>query len=145
MKPDATGQTRSVERRAEAGQALVEFALVAPLLILLVIGLVEFGRAWNAFQVITDAAREGARTAVIADPAITQDSVYSTIQSALARAALDADSAVIDLSGVDGATGTPARIEIRYPYRFTFLAPLMNWLDDRESVMLRTVSVMRNE
>lgn len=131
--------------RFRGGQALVEFALILPLLLLLVIGLVEFGRAWNAFQVITDAAREGARTAVVANATITQDSVYNVIRGALQRAALDADAATILLSGVDGPTGEPARVEIRYPYRFAFLGPLMNWVGDSETVTLQTVTVMRNE
>ncbi len=145
MKQRIIGQRIGRASRRASGQALVEFALTLPLLLLLVIGLVEFGRAWNAFQVITDAAREGARTAVIADPAITEDSVYGTIRSALARAALEADSAKISLAGVDAATGQPARVEIQYPYRFTFLSPFMSWVGDRETVTLTTVSVMRNE
>ncbi|HEX7119425.1 MAG TPA: TadE/TadG family type IV pilus assembly protein [Longimicrobiales bacterium] len=145
MKRRGIEDNRKAGRRRERGQALVEFALILPLLLLLVIGLVEFGRAWNAFQVITDAAREGARTAVVADASITEDSVYSVIRSALARAALDADSATIALVGVDAPTGQPARVEIQYPYRFTFLSPLMSWIGDRETITLHTVSVMRNE
>ena len=47
--------------RDDGGQALVEFALIMPFLLLFLVGIVEFGRAWNQHQVITDAAREGAR------------------------------------------------------------------------------------
>lgn len=54
-------------RRDERGGAMVEFAIVVPLLMLFVMGIVEFGRAWNTYQVITDAAREGARRAVVRD------------------------------------------------------------------------------
>lgn len=144
MKRERNEQVRRIHGR-RTGQALVEFALILPLLLLLVIGLVEFGRAWNAFHVITDAAREGARTAVVADATITQDSVFNVIRTALQRAALDADDATIVLSGVDGATGEPARVEIRYPYRFMFLGPLMNRVGGGETVTLQSVSVMRNE
>ena len=52
------------------GQAIVEFAVVLVLLLMLVIGVFEFGRAWNIYQVITDAARGGARMAVVADPGV---------------------------------------------------------------------------
>jgi Flp pilus assembly pilin Flp len=54
-------------RRDERGAAMVELAIVLPILMLIVMGIVEFGRAWNVYQVITDAAREGARRAVVRD------------------------------------------------------------------------------
>jgi Flp pilus assembly protein TadG len=49
----------------EKGQSLVEFALVVPLLLLLVIGIAEFGRAWMARNVLTGAAREAVRAVVV--------------------------------------------------------------------------------
>jgi hypothetical protein len=62
------------------GQALVEFALVLPLILLLVVGMLEFARAWNLHQTLTDAVREGARRALIHDllpiPE-AEDSVYA--------------------------------------------------------------------
>lgn len=53
--------------RDERGGAMVEFALVAPILFLVMLGIFEFGRAWHVYHTITDAAREGARKAVIFD------------------------------------------------------------------------------
>lgn len=53
--------------RDESGAAMVEFALVVPVLLMILVGIIEFGRAWNRQQVITDAAREGARRAVVRD------------------------------------------------------------------------------
>lgn len=53
--------------RDERGAAMVEFALVVPLLLLLIFGIAEFGRAWNINQTLADAAREGARRAVVRD------------------------------------------------------------------------------
>lgn len=47
------------------GQALVELALVLPLLILLVMGTMEFGRVFHSYLIITNASREGARTGII--------------------------------------------------------------------------------
>lgn len=48
-------------RNRERGAAAVEFALVVPLLILLVVGIAEFGRAYNAQTTLSGAAREGVR------------------------------------------------------------------------------------
>jgi len=52
-------------RKNEKGQGLVEFALVVPLLLLLVIGIFEFGRAWMTKNTMTGAAREAVRVAVV--------------------------------------------------------------------------------
>ena len=51
--------------RSERGQNLVEFALVIPVLLLLVFGIAEFGRAWMTQNIMTGAAREAARIAVV--------------------------------------------------------------------------------
>ena len=55
---------RPVRRRA-AGQSLVEFALVFPIIILLVMAFAEIGRAVFAYNTIANAARQGARVAAV--------------------------------------------------------------------------------
>jgi Flp pilus assembly protein TadG len=59
----------SVTRRRcadrESGQALVEFALVFPVLMLLVVGIIDFGFAFNTWNTAQNAAREGARIAAV--------------------------------------------------------------------------------
>lgn len=47
--------------KSERGQSLLEFAMVLPLLLLLALGIVEFGRAYYQYNVLTKAVREGAR------------------------------------------------------------------------------------
>ena len=49
------------QKRRERGQSLVETAVVLPILILLVAAIVDFGRVFDAYIVLTNAAREGAR------------------------------------------------------------------------------------
>src|SRR5262249_11331792 len=51
--------------RSERGTAVVEFALVAPLLFLLVFGIIEFGRILNAYNQLTQLAGQGARAAAV--------------------------------------------------------------------------------
>jgi Flp pilus assembly protein TadG len=135
---------RRIEK-SETGQALVEFALVAPLLMMLVIGVFEFGRAWNVYQVITEAARGGARAAVVADAGMTQDSVVGMIKSGLSRAGLNPDGANISFTGWRAGTGTPASVSSQYPYRFVFLRPFMGWTSDDAAITLSTAFTMRNE
>lgn len=57
-------QTSGLRRRAQRGAAAVELALVLPVLLLVIGGVVDFGRALYTKVIITNAAREGARAAV---------------------------------------------------------------------------------
>ncbi len=131
--------------RSRSGQALVEFALVVPLLLILILGIVEFGRAWNVYQVITDAAREAARSAVVDNPVMTEDSVFAVVRFRLAQAGLDPDDAVTDVVGWRAGTGSPATVSISYPYDFVFLRPFTGWMGADGLVTLKTTFSMRNE
>src|SRR5438270_6692569 len=50
---------------SQRGTAIIETALTLPLILLISVGIFEFGRAYQTWQVLTNAAREGARLAVI--------------------------------------------------------------------------------
>jgi len=54
--------------RGNRGQSVVEFALILPLLLAILFGITEFGRAWMTSNLLTSAAREGARLAVVTEP-----------------------------------------------------------------------------
>lgn len=131
--------------RDKRGQAMVEFAIVLPLLLILLIAVFEFGRAWNINHAITDAARLGARSAVVADPVTTQDSVYAIIKRALRRASIDTVGATITLTGFRAGQGTPATVNIQVPYQFVFLKPFMHWSTSKSNITLQSTFVMRNE
>jgi len=69
-------------RRACRGAAVVEMAIVTPLLLTLVFGIIEFGWAFMVRQALINAAREGCRTAVL--PGSTDEDVYDRIREYLA-------------------------------------------------------------
>src|SRR6184192_1684252 len=71
-------------RRSRRGAAIIEFALLAPVLFMLVLGMIEFGRVLMVAQLLTDAAREGGRLAVVAGS--NTDKVTSTVDSFLTNA-----------------------------------------------------------
>ncbi len=64
-------------RRNEDGAAAVEFALVLPVLILLVFGIIEFGFVFNRWLGVTHAAREGVRSLSLGDPDAETDAEAS--------------------------------------------------------------------
>jgi Flp pilus assembly protein TadG len=94
----------------------VEFALVLPLLMLLVLGCVDWGYYFYIDQLVTNGAREGARSGAVADAAVSDPLTvarnaamqYLTDVRLTAPATVTADAAVI--------AGSPAvRVTIRYP------------------------------
>jgi Flp pilus assembly protein TadG len=133
-------------RGRQAGQGLVELAIALPILLLLVLGVVEFARAWNLHQVITDAARETARVAVVADASITDTAQVSTVaQQAISRAGFNPANATILITGFRGGTGTPATVSIEYPHRLRIIQGLLGWATTDATFHLRTSTTMRNE
>jgi Flp pilus assembly protein TadG len=108
----------TVRRRGdERGAALVEFALVLPVLILFVFGIVEFGRAYSARIQLTSAVREGARAV-----ALGGDGVAATrngapgLDPALSTSQVTANSC-------SGATPPPNAV-VRATYPFNYTIPL---------------------
>lgn len=135
--------------RTERGQNLVEFAIVVVLLLALVIGIFEFGRAWMTFQVITNACREGARLAALPTGFSTSSDVSSKVTTYLTSANLDPGKANVTITNVDGATGTDAVVTVGYPADFVFLSPILKMLSTGSTVpgtlMLTGSATMRNE
>src|SRR5438093_1490490 len=77
---------RSRAGRSRQGTATVEFAIVAPLLVFLMLGMVEYGRLVMVQQMLTNAAREGARVAIIDGASMSQ--VQSAVETYLAQHSL---------------------------------------------------------
>lgn len=136
---------RRTGRSKRRGQALVEFALVAPILLLLVLGLIDFARAWNVYQVITDAAREGARAAVVEDGSLTQADVEAIIEAALGRANLNLDAADIQILDFGADRGDPTAVRIEYEYQLGWLGAFLAFAQGEDQLTLTSEIVMRNE
>lgn len=137
---------RGNRTRNPKGQALVEFALILPVLMLLLLGIVEFGRAWNAKQVLTDAAREGARLAVVGDPTVTQSRVDSLVKLVIARAGFDSTQLTIAYpDGFKTGTGNITSVELSLPYQFVALHRFAALVTNNGIMTLRTTARMRNE
>jgi hypothetical protein len=122
--------------RSERGTALVEFALVAPLLFLIVFGIIEFGLILNAYNQLTQLAGQGARAAAVnrnpdgtpvgaGNPPGTVDAncegTQYSIQCQLADyyAEKDALSDVkVCIPSLPAAIGSPVTVHVTYRYKF---------------------------
>jgi len=104
--------------KQEKGQNLVEFALILPIFLLLVVGTAEFGRAWMMKNILTGAAREGARVAAVADDPTASDNTARVVATAvLFSAGITVPPATI--SCCDPIPPTPynaVQVEVSYPY-----------------------------
>lgn len=133
--------------RRESGQSLVEFALVVPIFLLLLLGIVEFARAWNIYEVLTDAAREGARNAVVDNPATAEPStVKGQIQQAGARAGITIELDDISFPlGFRTGRGEQTSVRIEYQHQLKFLGGFMGLFTGEQTLSMVTEFVMRNE
>lgn len=133
--------------RDERGQSLAEMALILPVLMAVVIGIFEFGRAWNVRQTVTHTAREAARIAVIRSN--TESMVEAAIDDRLSAAALDPGLATVTITGIGGPPGSATTIEVAYPYTFEFLGPVVDLLNGEAEIggtlTLASAATMRNE
>ena len=90
---------------------MVEFAIILPVLLLLVFGIIEFGRAHNTQLTLTHAAREGVRTY-----AITQDAAQG--QSTAEISATTLDPAQMTVTVTPCVLGDPTTMTVQYPFQF---------------------------
>ena len=123
-------------RRAERGSAAVEFALLLPILLLVLLALVQVGALARDQLVLTQASRAGAREAAVNG---SVDAVQEVVRSA--AAGLDAERVEIDVLW-SGARGTPVTVSLTY--EVPVVSPLAGWLLP-QTVSLRSSATMRQE
>src|SRR5689334_23699847 len=109
-------------KKNERGAALLETAITIPMILMVCIGIFEFGRAYQTWQVLTNASREGARLAVI--PGSTDADVRARVNQYLTGGVLSslADSKIV-LNRAVGftATATGSSVQVNYPFQFMIL------------------------
>jgi Flp pilus assembly protein TadG len=139
----------------ERGQALLEMAVTLPLLLLVSVSIFEFGRAYQTWQVLTNAAREGARLAVL--PNSTSTEVKSRVTAYMTNGALPSenissatisvDPKTIDLGG--GKMANASLVTVNYPFKFMVLGPVAKLLNQSgtlgSDITMISSAEMRNE
>ena len=137
--------------RSEKGAALIEAAITVPIILLICVGIFEFGRAYQTMQVLTNAAREGARIAVITastDAAVTAR-VRSYMQAgSLPNHATATVTVVRDVTMTGADTGSS--IVIDYPFQFMVLNPVVRLIAPSDTktgapITMKSSALMRNE
>jgi len=114
---------RRIGLHEEHGQAAVEFALVAPVLIALLLGIIQAGVTFNHYLAVTDAARAAARQAVEARVGgVTVAQIQQAAQNAAGGLDLTGRVSVADPSDPTFTTsGSTVTVTVTYPYSIDVL------------------------
>ncbi len=113
--PAPADNPRDGTRNPQAGVALIETAFILPLLLVLCMGMLDFGRAFHMKSVLDQAAREGARIAVVTSP--DTDLVTAKVNEVLASSGVAAAS--VQIVGPDPAH----MVTVTVTTTFTFVTP----------------------
>jgi Flp pilus assembly protein TadG len=113
--------------RCERGAALIETAITLPLLLLVSVSIFEFGRAYQHWQVLTNAVREGARVAVL--PGVDDAAVTSRVQQYIEAGSLsNPASALVTITNTEISIGSDtagaSKVLVTYPFQFMVLQPV---------------------
>lgn len=109
----------------ERGASAVEFALLLPLLMMILFGIIEFGMALYRQAILTNASREGARLGIVQSvPAITSGQINTRIDAYLTAAGIAPGSVTRAISPIVSVTGTPVTVTLTLPYTFVVLPGL---------------------
>jgi Flp pilus assembly protein TadG len=143
----------ALQFKRSRGAALLETALALPMVLLVAVGIFEFGRAYQTWQVVTNAAREAARIAVLPSGNATQATnrarqYLEAGQLAKAQAATVSITPVtLDLGG--GMTVAASNVTVNYPFEFMVLQPVARLVVSGSTLggafTMSTSAVMRNE
>jgi len=94
--------------RSLGGQSVIEFALILPILLLVVFGIVEFGRAFMLTNVLHAAAREGARVYAVGG---TDSTATVRIDQVLGASGIDVSERTITIAGPDADDAITVTVE----------------------------------
>ena len=110
MSPFVARRTRPTKRRR--GQAMVEFALVIPIFLLIFVALFDLGRAVFAYNTLTNAAREGVRLAIVNqhEASIIARAKHQTATIELSDPSVDIDFYQVNADGTLGSSHSPAAV-----------------------------------
>jgi Flp pilus assembly protein TadG len=141
--------TTPIRRDRERGAALLEAAVTIPLILMISVGIFEFGRAYQTSQVLTNASREGARLAVLEGP--TDAEVRARVNAYLTNGGLTtlADANIAVDRNVPLGSATASSVTLNYPFQFMVLNPVVRLVVPTSTtggpITMTAATLMRNE
>ena len=139
---------RIIRRQKERGAALLETAITIPIVLLISVGIFEFGRAYQTWQVLTNAAREGARISILSGK--TDEEVRAAVTKYMSVGGLETADVTINLDrNVDLGANNASQVTVLFPYNFMVLNPIVRMVTPGsktgEPITMSAQALMRNE
>jgi Flp pilus assembly protein TadG len=142
-----------LERRLSnaRGAELIELAVALPILLLIIGGIVDFAILFQRFEVVTNAAREGARMGTLAGYSVAdiQDRATSYLTASGLTDAAPAPTVAYGTApvGAGGGTIDVVTVTVQYPHAFVILGPIMQMVGGSSlaTITLSASSTMRRE
>ncbi|HEX6960517.1 MAG TPA: TadE/TadG family type IV pilus assembly protein [Lacipirellula sp.] len=128
------------KQRPRRGVAAVEFAIVAPVFFLLIIGIVEIGRAMMVQQVLINASRVGARRAITLSS--TEQAVIDAVEEYAAGVGVDGVTVAVSPNPATAAAGASITVDVEIGYNQVSWLPAPWFMGGKQ---LAATSVMRKE
>lgn len=118
----------------EKGIATMEFALVLPVLALLIMGIIDFGMLMTSRASMVSASREGARAGILlTSPPTTESDITTVVQNALTDAGWASDevaATTVTVTGAGGLTGTDVTVQLTKNHSFFVVSNLIPSIPD---------------
>lgn len=131
--------------REERGQAITEFVIILPVFILLLFGMLELGRLFNAWISVTAAVREGARLAAVAD---CSSDVTSKVRDATGFTEANKSWVNVNCGTAPNCSGSPITagqaLCVKASYPVDIITPVISQILSR-TVTVRAQATMRRE
>lgn len=138
-----------MKSNAERGQSIVEFALVLPFLLIILVGIIEFSVLLFDRTMITNAAREGARAGIVAQmPRMTDGEITNIVNNYCASHLVSlggASAPTVTITRTGIAFGDNLTVQVDYNYQWLSLPNFVADLIGLSPAHLRFTSVMRYE
>ena len=129
--------------RSESGASAVELALLLPVLMMILFGIIEFGLALYRQAILTNASREGARLGIVQSiPAITTAAVNTKIDAYLTAAGIAPGTVTRNTPVLTGGRGSDVTVTLTLPYTYVVLPGLTSITP---SINLVATTVMRHD
>ncbi len=123
----------------EKGQSLVEFAILLPILLLLLMGILEFGIMLNSFLTVNNSAREGARLGIVSGSNTEISNLIVNISPNL-----DTENLIVNITPAEGSRESGGTLTVEVIYNYQVIIPIIsNILND--VVVLKAQTSMRIE
>jgi Flp pilus assembly protein TadG len=123
----------------EKGQSLVEFAILLPVLLLLLMGILEFGLMLNSYLTINNSAREGARFGIVAGSNLEIKELINSISPNL-----ESENLEVNITPLDGSRQSGDTLTVEVIYNYQVIIPIISNILNNV-VVLKAQTSMRIE